>query len=296
MNRDAGTYRDLPMNDEPLVQLLDQLIASLPGGRLTALGILVVLYLTRYYWLAPILFLSKPPIPPSKVEPALPEHSIPEPARRHFAEQAAALGKLGFVATPLIREHNGTGNAMFHQIHRHPVSGDVAGVGVFVAGTDPTPKSRTLGFMARLADGTEIQTLTDTVGLRGAPRERGRRIVFWIGDGVKYTATPDDLDLLYRVHRALVRRTGGTQRPIPLEDPVSHQTRVAAAWRQRMIASGWYRNDGTGGIRPTLVGGCLSMWLQLWPWRAIRRWREHRTVKELMVEWMKNPDTGSLAA
>ena len=276
--------------------MIEQLIDSLPGGRLTAFAILLVLYWTRGYWLGPMLFLSSAPTPPSRVEPAGSEHALPEPVRRHFAEQAAALAKLGFTPTSPVRESNGTPNVMFHQFHHHPKTGDVAAVGVFLTSPDPKPRSRTLAFSARLGDGSEIRTLTDTVGLRAAPPEPERRIVFWMGDAVRYAATPDDLVRVYRVHRALVRRSASAQRDIPLADPVAFQTRIAASARQRMVESGWYRDSGKGQLTVTLRGACLSMWQQVRPWRTIRKRREQRQAAALLAEWMKNPESSALAA
>lgn len=284
------------MFEEFLHEFLQNFVDNLPLGRLLFFGILVILFITRGYWLAPILLYNGNPIPPSKVDPAGSGQATPDGARRHLADQAAVLAKLGFVPTPIVREHNGTPNAMFFQFHCHPGSGDVAAVGVFMAGLEAIPKSKTLSFAARLADGVEIRTLTDSVGLRSAPREPGRRIVFWMGDGVPYAGTPDDLLRVYRIHRVLVRRSGSAQRPISLDDPVAHQLRIAAEFRRRAIDSGWYRDIGKATIKVTVRGACLSMWLQAFPWRSLRRARERRRAEKLLAEWRSDPEKGSLAA
>jgi hypothetical protein len=280
-----------------MAYLIDLLLASLPGGRLTGLLLVVVLFSTLNYWLAPILLYKRSSIRPSRVDPAGPEQSLPESVRRHLAEQGGALAKLGFVATPVVREHDGSGNAMYHQFYRHGGTGDVAAIGIMVAESDPNPKSRTLAYSARLADGTEIKTLTDTLGLSGSPPDRSaRKVMFWMGDAVKYTATVDDVVRVYRVHRAQVRRHASPQRPIPIEDPVSHQTRIIASARARMRNSGWYRDNGRGALRVTVRGACISIWRQLPPWRTIRRSQEERLAAALLAEWRPDPDAGTKAA
>ena len=284
------------MLDEILQEFLYNLTHNLPVGRLVFFGVLVILFVTRGYWLAPILMHGSQPIPPSKVDLAGPGQSTPDGARRHLAEQAGFLAKLGFVPTEIVREHNGTPNQMFFQFHRHPGSGDVAAVGVYMAGLEANPKSKTLSFAARLADGTEIRTLTDSVGVRGVPRERERRIVFWMGDGIRYNATRDDLLRVYRCHRALVKRSKAAQRPIPVDDPVAYQLKVAAEFRRKSTESGWYRDIGKATLKVTVLGACMSMWKQAWPWRSLRRASERRMAERLLMEWGRDPESGSLAA
>ena len=284
------------MLDEILQEFLNNLVDNFPIGRLIFFGVLVVLFVTRGYWLAPILMYGTDPIPPSKVDLAGPGQSTPDGARRHLAEQAAFLAKLGFVPTEIVREHNGTPNAMFFQFHRHPGNGDVAAVGVFMAGLEANPKSKTLSFAARLADGSEIRTLTDSTGLRSAPRERERRVVFWMGDGIRYNGTRDDLLRVYRIHRALVKRSKAAQRPMPVEDPVAFQLKVAAEFRRKSIESGWYRDIGKATMKITMLGACMSMWKQAWPWRSLRRASERRLAEKLLAEWGSDPESSTLAA
>lgn len=284
------------MLEEILQEFFYNLTHNLPVGRLVFWGVVVILFLTRVYWLAPMLFYGRDPIPASKAELAGPGQSTPEGARRHLSEQAAHLAKLGFVPTEIVKEHNGTPNAMFFQFHRHPGTGDIAAVGVYMAGLEPNPKSKTLSFGARLADGSEIRTMTDSVGLRSAPRERERRIVFWMGDGIKYNATRDDLLRVYRCHRALVKRSKAAQRPIPIDDPVAFQLKVGAEFRRKSIESGWYRDIGKATLKVTVLGACMSMWKQAWPWRSLRRASERRMVEKLLAEWGDDPESGTLAA
>ena len=283
------------MLEEILQEFLNNFVENLPLGRIIFFGVIVVLIVIRGYWLAPLLMYGSDPIPPSKVDLAGPGQSTPDGARRHLAEQAAFLAKLGFVPTEIVREHNGTPNAMFFQFHRHP-GGDVAAVGVFMAGLEATPKSKTLSFAARLADGTEIRTLTDSVGVRGAPREPKGRIVFWMGDGIKYNATREDLLRVYRVHRAQVKRAKSPQRPIPIDDPVAFQLKVSAEFRRKCTESGWYSDIGKATIKITVLGACMSMWKQAWPWRELRRASERRLAEKLLKEWGQDPESGSLAA
>lgn len=288
------------MSDELFLSLLQNFFRNLfdtvPVGRVIVFGVLAVLFVTRGYWLGPMLMYGTQPLAPSKADLAGPGLGTPDAARQHLAEQAAFLAKLGFVPTPIIREHNGTPNQMFFQFHRHPSTGDVAAAGVFMAGLDPTPKSKTLSFLARLADGTEIRTLTDSLGLRSVPREAKGRITFWMGDGIPYKATSDDLQRVYRIHRALVRREGTAQRPIALDDPVAYQLRVAADFRRRATESGWYRDIGKATLKITVKGACLSMWKQAFPWRSLRRASERRLAAKLLAEYGSDPETGSLAA
>ena len=45
-----------------------------------------------------------------------------------------------------------------------------------------------------------------------------------------------------------------------------------------------YLSEGPEGFRPTLQGAWTMAWQELWPVKALRRWRERRRAERLLVE------------
>ena len=97
----------------------------------------------------------------------------------------------------------------------------------------------------------------------------------------------DDLELLYRVHRARVDRWGA-RRTATLErvgDAVACLADEHKTMFERLSRFGYYELDPTGQTyRLTIKGGFLTVWRLLPPWRQIRRVLRRRKANQVLRE------------
>ncbi|HKG91675.1 MAG TPA: hypothetical protein VKA84_07295, partial [Gemmatimonadaceae bacterium] len=195
-------------------------MALTPAERVgaSAAGALALLYVARSYWRVPLAIWRRPisvQRAQLRYERAGDGPTPPAAATAWLADRAAALAALGFRGTPPFRETADTGVSMYHQLHEHAETGDVAAVGVFMRDAEEEVANTTISFRSVLADGSEVKTLHDARGLPVVTPDPPGSTVLRIGGGVQVSDDPSDLGRLYRLHRALVRRRGvGPQRRI----------------------------------------------------------------------------------
>jgi hypothetical protein len=262
------------MSDNLVSLLFDALERAVPKWAFWTITILLVV--TIQYWLGPILVHAKVRQKrATRFSPAGTTPPMPPPLADFFTTSATALQQAGFTSTPPFYGVCGdeqTGSAAYFQLFQHPDHGDVATI-MAMARPLPVegPPVSLVGFTAEFADGGSQRTGNSAVGIPFPPRTADHTARF---------PTERDPARLYALHRALVRRRGGTQRRVPLTDPLAYQRRQEQLTHQRMISSGYYRVEGDE-LRPTWKGACLGAWKMLAPWKDRLAARDERLRQRL---------------
>jgi hypothetical protein len=258
-------------------------VHAVPPVAYVVLAAIALLYVSRRYWLAPIrIWRRVVGDTPARYALIDAQHPLPASADTYLAQQAEALSTLGFSATAPYLETADAGATMYHQLHEHGETGDMAAVGAFLRDSDEAILDGTLSLTSAFYDGVEVKTLADLAGLPATRPKPANTILLRTGDAVPFSGSKEDVARLYRIHRAMVRRRGAaSQRRLDLSDPIAHHRRLIERGRRAMLESGWYYEKGAE-LRPTLKGACLLVWPWLPPWSWLRRIREYLMVLALL--------------
>jgi len=252
---------------------------------LSVVGGLLLLPVAYRYLVIPILLWRRQPTGGASRYATVDDMAeMPRPASAYLAHQALILGRLGFAPSAPFHEWNDGGYMMYHQVHVHRLTGDVATIGLLMKTESPEIVNVSRTFRSVFASPGDVWTAHSPMG-SSSPDTPGTAI-FRVGRVVQFG--PDDLERLYQMHRAFVRRSRTTpQLRAPLTDPIEYHREIEQAGRRDMLASGWFRENTANQLQKTLKGAFLSVWRELIPWAWKLRFAEHDLATSLLEEVMR---------
>jgi hypothetical protein len=234
--------------------------------------VLVGLFVSRRYFIGPLLVHRREGQPPAQLELAT---TIPESlrsAQTHLEQVALRLQAAGFVpAPPGVPLMTKSSRPALVQLFVNAATGDVATVMAIAAKNGVHTMQ---GFTTQFADETACYTGNGPLPPAIPTRPGHVRNRF-----------PSERDpaRLYVLHRAAVAKLKGkVRRPSRIDDGVAYQYDQERKSRQWMIDSGYYRLDGDR-LRSTWKGACLGVWRHLPPWRTLSERREERVRRRLVT-------------
>jgi hypothetical protein len=260
------------------------MVLSSPAVRLAVLvigGVVLLPVVYRYFVIPILLWRRQPTGGLSRYATVDDMAEMPRPASAYLAHQALILGRLGFTPSTPFHEWNDGGYMMYHQVHVHRQTGDVATIGLLMRTGSPEIVNVTRTFRSMFASPGDVWTAHSPMAA-SAPDTPGTS-VFRVGRVVQFG--PDDLERLYQMHRVFVRRTRTTpQRRALMTDPIEYQRELEQTGRRDMVASGWFWENATNQLQKTLKGAFLSVWRELIPWCWKHRFAEHDLATSLLEQ------------
>ena len=253
---------------------------------LYGLGGLVLCVLLVPYVLGPILvyFTLRFRMPPTVVAVDPRVHPLPAEARNYLSEAYRELTADGFdlVGTMFLPDLVPNVKTLF-AIYANRTASDMAMSAIIVAqgGLSGELKTSYVEFVRRYDDGVVVQT-NNSAELGSFKRMPGEFTTkFW---------QIRDIRRLYRLHQRLsdrFRQRGQPTFRMDAEfrgDAVQYIAKAVLEETFRDQVGTGYLSEGPSGFRPTIKGAWIMAWQELWPVKALRRWREKRHAERLLVE------------
>lgn len=256
-----------------------------PEWLYTLAGIALCVLLIPYV-LGPILifFTLRFRMPPTVVAVDPRVHPLPAEARAFLAEAYRGLTAEGFelVGTILLPDLVPNVKTLF-AMYTNRATSDAAMSAIIVAqrGVGGELKTSYVEFIRRYDDGVVVQTnnSSELSAFKRLPGEFTTK--FW---------RVRDIHRLYGLHQLLADRF--RQRGQPVNRLDAEYAGDAVRYVANAVLEETFRDQvGTGylaeestGFRPSFKGAWIMAWQELWPIKAIRRWREQRRAEQLLEE------------